>query len=80
MATTVLARSGMAGNEGFGALERRALALWPRLDRAALRRCHSDAHRIAALVARRTTMPPEAIFNVLMMPAVDDDEIDTWFG
>ncbi len=80
MATTVLARSGMAGSDGFGALERRALALWPRLDRAALRRCHSDAHRIAALVARRTTMPPEAIFSVLMMPSVADDEIGTWFG
>jgi hypothetical protein len=67
-------------NEGQGALERRALALWPRLDRAALRRCRNDARRIAALVARRTTMPPDAILNVLTMPRVADDEIDTWFG
>jgi hypothetical protein len=63
-----------------GALERRALALWPRLDPAALRRCQSDARRIAALVSRRTSMPPEAIFRVLTMPAVEDDEIGTWFG
>ncbi len=80
MATTVLARSGPVGADGIGALERRALALWPRLDRAALRRCHSDARRIAALVARRTTMPPEAILKVLTMPTVADDEIGTWFG
>jgi hypothetical protein len=73
-------QGGSVRSEDFGVLERRALALWPRLDRAALRRCHNDAHRIAALVARRTTMPPEAIFNVLTMPRVADDEIGTWFG
>lgn len=80
MATIELVRDSSVRSEGIGALERRALALWPRLDRAALRRCHSDAHRIAALVARRTTMPPEAIFNVLTMPPVEDADIDTWFG
>lgn len=80
MATVELARSGSVRSEGIGALERRALALWPRLDRGALRRCHNDAHRIAALVARRTTMPPEAILNVLTMPRVVDEDIDTWFG
>lgn len=62
------------------ALERRALALWPRLDRAALRRCGQDPARIAALVSRRTTLPPEAIKQVLLMPAVSDDEVSTWFG
>lgn len=67
-------------SDGPGALERRALVLWPRLDRAALRRCKNDAHRIAALVARRTTMPPEAILNMLTMPRVADADIDTWFG
>jgi hypothetical protein len=70
-------RTGIGAN---GALERRALALWPRLDPAALRRCQHDARRIAALVSRRTTMPPEAILRVLMMPAVEADEIGTWFG
>jgi hypothetical protein len=80
VATTELVRGSPVRSEGIGALERRALALWPRLDRAALRRCRNDAHRIAALVARRTTMPPEAIFNVLTMPTVADGDIDTWFG
>lgn len=80
MATIELVRASSVRSEGAGALERRAMALWPRLDRAALRRCHNDARRIAALVARRTTMPPEAIFNVLTMPSVADDDIDTWFG
>jgi hypothetical protein len=31
-------------------------------------------------VARRTTMPPEAILKVLTMPRVADGDIDTWFG
>jgi hypothetical protein len=61
-------------------LERRALALWPRLDRAALRRCHQDPGRIAALISRRTTLSPESIKQVLLMPAVSDDELSTWFG
>jgi hypothetical protein len=64
----------------LSAVERRALALWPRLDRAALRRCRQDPARIAELIARRTTMPPEAIRHVLLMPAVTEDEVSTWFG
>ena len=80
MATIELVRGTSVRSEGTGALERRAMALWPRLDRAALRRCRNDAHRIAALVARRTTMPPEAILNMLTMPRVADNDIDTWFG
>lgn len=63
-----------------GRVEQRALALWPRLDRAALRRCHQDPDRIAALIARRTTLPPEAIRSVLVMPPVSDEDVDTWFG
>ena len=80
MATVELHADGSNRSEGLGALERRALALWPRLDRAALRRCRNDARRIAALVARRTAMPPEAILNVLTMPRVADDDIGNWFG
>ena len=80
MATVELYGGVSVRSEGPGSLERRALALWPRLDRAALRRCRNDARRIAALVARRTTMPPEAILNVLTMPPVADDDIGTWFG
>ncbi len=63
-----------------GRLEQRALALWPRLDRTALRRCRHDPDRIAALVARRTAMPLDAIRLVLVMPLVSDDDGRTWFG
>lgn len=69
-----------AREEGLGFLERRALGLWPRLDRAALRRCNGDVKRIAALVSRRTTMAPEAIVKVLLMPTVNEDEVVHWFG
>jgi hypothetical protein len=62
------------------ALERRALALWPRLDRTALRRCHQDPTRIAALVSRRTALSPDAIKQMLLMPSVSDDDVSTWFG
>ena len=61
-------------------LDRRALALWPRLDRAALRRCRHDPARIAALISRRTTLPPECIKQVLLMPSVTDEDVETWFG
>jgi hypothetical protein len=61
-------------------VERRALALWPRLDRTALRRCRGDIDRIAQLVGRRTTLPPEAIRMMLAMPEVTDIEVMTWFG
>ena len=61
-------------------LERRALALWPRLDRAALRGCRQDPARIAALIARRTALSPESIKQVLLMPAVSDEDVSTWFG
>jgi len=61
-------------------LERRALALWPRLDRAALRRCRQDPARIAALISRRTTLSPESIKQVLLMPEVSDEDVSTWFG
>jgi hypothetical protein len=62
------------------AVERRAMALWPRLDRAALRRCRQDPTRIAALIARRTSLSPEAIKQVLLMPTVSDEDVSTWFG
>lgn len=62
------------------ALERRALALWPRLDRAALRRCGNDPGRIAALISRRTAMPPEQIRQVLVMTIPARDDAGTWFG
>ena len=61
-------------------IERRALARWPRLEPAALRRCRHDPRRIAALVARRTSIPPEAILELLTVPIVTDDDVSTWFG
>jgi hypothetical protein len=61
-------------------LERRALTLWPRLERSALRRCHHDPRRVANLVSRRTTLPPEAILVLLQTPVTSDDEVRTWFG
>jgi hypothetical protein len=65
-------------------LERRALALWPRLDRSALRRCGNDPVRIAALISRRTSMPPEQIIQVLVMSGSPRDasggDAGTWFG
>jgi len=62
------------------ALERRALALWPRLSGPALRRCRQDPRRIALLVSRRTSMPMESIVRLLTVPPVSADEGATWFG
>lgn len=62
------------------AIDKRALALWPRLDAKALRRCGHDPRRIAMLVARRTSLSAEAIRSMLAMPSVSDDEGATWFG
>ena len=61
-------------------LERRVLAMWPRFDRAALRRARYDPRRVAALVGRRTRMPEEAILRLLTMPNLTEDEGGTWFG
>lgn len=60
----------------------RALALWPRLDPDALRRCHDDPDRLASLIARRTTLEPEAIRRILERPdaSVNDDDRSLWFG
>ena len=68
------------GSQAAMALERRAMALWPRLDRAALRRCRQDPDKIAELIARRTALSPETIKQVLLMPPVSDEDVSTWFG
>jgi hypothetical protein len=80
MSVFQLEHEGRTDAKAPATLDRRALALWPRLDPAALRRCRHDPRRIAVLVSRRTAMPLDAIFQVLTMPAVQDDEIETWFG
>lgn len=43
----------------------RALAVWPRLDRARLRRAHGDPVRIARVVAARTALSTETILGIL---------------
>jgi len=46
-------------------VERRALAIWPRLDHRALHRCEGDPARIAVQVAHRTKMSPRAIEKLI---------------
>lgn len=65
---------------GSGPLQRRALALWPRLDAPALRRCGDDPRRIARLVARRTPLSVEVIVVMLLTPSVSAQEAEFWFG
>jgi hypothetical protein len=61
-------------------MQRRALALWPRLDMRALTRCGDDARCIVRVVSRRTALPADAIHRLLFLPAVSEDEGSTWFG
>ncbi len=57
---------------------KRALLLWPRLERAKLRKVGEDPTRIAELVVRRTSQPFEAVLAMLMRqnpalePQIDD--------
>ena len=43
----------------------RALTIWPRLDAAGLARAGDDPRRIAALVARRSSLPVDVITGML---------------
>jgi hypothetical protein len=61
-------------------LARRALALWPRLDSRALRRCHEDPRRLALLISRRTSLSVETIMGMLVGAQVSVEEGETWFG
>src|ERR1035437_410999 len=47
-----------------GYLER-AMLLWPRLDRARIRRVANDPARIAEIVQRRTSPPAEGVFGLV---------------
>jgi hypothetical protein len=58
----------------------RALSIWPRLDRRALGRCGCDPERIARLVARRTSLPIEAVLALIKGPTASAVDIQTWFG
>jgi hypothetical protein len=58
----VLSHEGPAAEDR---IERRAMAMWPRLDHRALRRCHGDTARIAVQVSRRTKMTRKAIETLI---------------
>ena len=51
--------------ESADRVERRALAIWPRLDHRALHRCSGNPIRIAAHIAHRTKMAPKAIVKLI---------------
>ena len=53
----------------FTDYRRRALAIWPGLDRVRLRRAHNDPLRIARLAATGTSLPIETIVVLLMAEA-----------
>ncbi len=57
--------SGRVRSEGLCDAARRALLMWPRLDRKVLGRCGCDPVRIARYVARRTSLPLEEILTAL---------------
>jgi len=62
------------------AFTQRALLIWPRLDRRTLARCGCDARRIAAYVARRTSLPVEVITAILEAGGRGDRESSFSFG
>ena len=53
---------------------RRALWIWPGLDRARLARVHNDPVRIARLVSGRTSQPIDAILALLLGPSRTDTD------
>ena len=53
------------GSAAANRVERRAMAIWPRLDQRALHRCHGDAARIAVQVSHRTPMTCKAIEKLI---------------
>jgi hypothetical protein len=69
-----------SARRAWGAVARRAMALWPSLDRRALRRCEHDPRRVAALVARGTCLSPETILGMLTMRGLSAEEREDWFG
>ncbi len=61
-------------------IDRRALALWPGLDRRALGRCRHEPRRVAALVCRRTRLEYETVLALLSVPLLAPVEAAMWFG
>jgi hypothetical protein len=62
------------------AVDRRALALWPGLDRRALARCRHDVACVARLGSRRSGSAPHTIRAMLTMTTVTSEEGAIWFG
>jgi hypothetical protein len=62
------------------AVDRRALALWPGLDRRALARCRHDVACVARLVGRRSGAAPHTIRAMLTMSIVSSEDGAIWFG
>jgi hypothetical protein len=61
-----------------GALERRALRLWPRLDGRELSQCAGDPERVIHLVARHANLTIDAVTGILAPP--DRTEPPFYFG
>ena len=61
-------------------IDRRALALWPGIDRRALARCRHDVARIVSLVCRRSRQTPESIRALLGGLTGPREEGTLWFG
>ena len=62
------------------AIDRRALSLWPGLDRRALARCRHDVACIARLVGRRSGSAPQTIRAMLTISLVTSEDGAIWFG
>jgi hypothetical protein len=58
----------------------RAMFFWPRLDRRTLARCGCDPRKIAAYVARRTSLSVDAITELLEESVRADTEPSFYFG
>ncbi|HEX7949567.1 MAG TPA: hypothetical protein VF494_04390 [Candidatus Limnocylindrales bacterium] len=53
------------GGTAAADVRRRAMAMWPGLDRKKLARTCGDPARVARLIERRTTLPRESIIGIL---------------
>jgi hypothetical protein len=62
------------------AFTKRAMLIWPRLDRRTLARCGCDLRRIAAYVARRTSLSVDAIAALLEESVRAESEPSFYFG
>ena len=72
-----------AGERSSGdpcAITQYAMVMWPRLNRRALARCGCDARRIAAYVARRTSLSVEDITEILEAHVRPDVDSSFFFG